>query len=488
MTISPDWYENIVKRRVCVDCIGEAYLAQLADKEGTERKCHYCRKKQQCVTLEWFANHVETAFETHYERTADEPNSLEYAIIKDKESDYDRYREGDTTTDAIVGAALIDDIIANDIQSVLEFRHEDFDCAAAGIECEFSSDAYYEVMIPESHEWDEQWDNFEQDIKTKSRFFSQNGANTLGKIFDQIDQMRTRAGKSLVACAGPGEEVSHLYRARVFQSEKPLLEAMKRPDLELSAPPSWAAAAGRMNARGISAFYGATAEETAIAEVRPPVGSRVALAKFDIIRPLRLLDLAALGEVTEHGSIFDPDYVYRLRRMMFLRTLNNRISKPVMPDDQDLEYLPTQAIADYLATEGQASLDGIMFPSVQTGITGSNVVLFHKASRSRILEIPKATNIDARTCLFGPEGMEPDYYVIEETPRGQEECGTNKNDPLEFPETFGDWEHDLDHDQREETLEIDLESVCVHEVNAVEVRTSKHVVSRHRCKKNDSNF
>ena len=175
------------------------------------------------------------------------------------------------------------------------------------------------------------------------------------------------------------------------------MKAMKRPDLELSAPPAWAAAAGRMNARGISAFYGATAPEIALAEVRPPVGSRVALAKFNIIRPLRVLDLAALGEVMERGSIFDPDYAYRLGRMMFLRTLSNRMARPVMPDDQEMEYLPTQAIADYLSTEGQVPLDGILFPSVQVGGNGSNVVLFHKASRSEVLDIPKGTEIRSRT-------------------------------------------------------------------------------------------
>ena len=46
---------------------------------------------------------------------------------------------------------------------------------------------------------------------------------------------------------------------------------------------------GRMNAAGISVFYGATDDETAIAGVRPPVGSWVATATFEVIRPLRLL-------------------------------------------------------------------------------------------------------------------------------------------------------------------------------------------------------
>lgn len=39
-----------------------------------------------------------------------------------------------------------------------------------------------------------------------------------------------------------------------------------------------------MNARGVSVFYGANDPTAAIAEVRPPVGSQVAVAQFEIIR------------------------------------------------------------------------------------------------------------------------------------------------------------------------------------------------------------
>ena len=58
-----------------------------------------------------------------------------------------------------------------------------------------------------------------------------------------------------------------------------------------------AAAAGRMNARGISVFYGANDPLVALSEVRPPVGARVAIARFEIIRPIKLLDLTARARV-----------------------------------------------------------------------------------------------------------------------------------------------------------------------------------------------
>jgi RES domain len=44
------------------------------------------------------------------------------------------------------------------------------------------------------------------------------------------------------------------------------------------------------------------------------------------------------------------------------------------------DYLPTQAIAEYLATKVKPSFDGIIFKSPQTGGEGRNVVLFNHSS------------------------------------------------------------------------------------------------------------
>ena len=66
---------------------------------------------------------------------------------------------------------------------------------------------------------------------------------------------------------------------------------------------------------------------------------------------------------------------------MFLRFLSQNMTRPVMPDEEALEYLPTQAVADFLATQQKPAIDGIVFPSVQAGGDDLNVVLFHKAAR-----------------------------------------------------------------------------------------------------------
>src|SRR5215471_6024456 len=118
------------------------------------------------------------------------------------------------------------------------------------------------------------WPGLENSLGTEARFFSRAAANYLTSIFEGVDGLETRGGRPLVVEAGPGADFHTLYRARVFQSDRKLESALGRPDIHLGAPPSLPATAGYMNARSVSVFYGANNQNAAIAEVRPPVGSR----------------------------------------------------------------------------------------------------------------------------------------------------------------------------------------------------------------------
>ena len=171
-----------------------------------------------------------------------------------------------------------------------------------------------------------------------------------------------------------------------------------------------------MNAKGISVFYGATDPEVAIAEVRPPVGTRVVVAEFEILRPLRVLDLRNLGGASAEGSIFDEAFVDLCHKAAFLQTLSDILCASVVPDHEDLEYLPTQAIADFLATERKPALDGIAYPSTQIDGSGYNVVLFHKAARVEELVITEGARLKAFTRIPDEEGWCPEYNVVEDVP------------------------------------------------------------------------
>ena len=295
--------------------------------------------------------------------------------------------------------------------------------------------------------------------------------------------MQTHDGRSLVVEAGPVTNYSSIFRARCFQSNNKLIQALSKPDLHLGPPPSEFADAGRMNAHGISVFYGATSPEVAIAEVRPPVGSQVAVARFDVTEPLRLLDLTALKDATTNGgSIFDPEFLPHLERTAFLRNLSYQLTKPVMPDDEKLEYLSTQVIADFLASENEPTVDGIVFPSIQSGKKGLNIVIFHNSSCVEKIEHPEGTEFSASTGTVTDEGWDTRYSVRIRTPIQEEKLETEQ---YGFLSPILLWDDATVFDARTSKLEINQDSIKVHHVGAVTYSTSEFPVNYSIEKKTD---
>jgi len=483
--------ENLVKlnsRKLCFNCVGESFLCDEIRNQGRRGTCSYCGKSAKCYSIEKMAERIELVFEQHYVRTSDQPSALQCSMLADKESNYDWERDGEPVVDAIMNAADIPQEAASDIQRILGNKHFDFDNTVTGEESEFSSDAYYEESDTDDARLQDEWREFERSLKTEARFFSRAASQLLESVFKGIDTMQTRDGRSLIIAAGPGTAFSSVFRARSFQSHDSLEIAIARPDNHIGSPPSEQAIAGRMNAHGISVFYGANKSMVALAEVRPPVGSKVVVGRFEIIRPIHLLDLTALNDITTLGSIFDPTFIDRLERTMFLRTLSRRITVPVMPNNETFEYLATQAIADFLATENTPPLDGIIFPSVQTAGESLNVVLFHKAARVEEIELPEGTKLSANLGYMTEDGWEGDYSVFEEVEPKKEDLSTTQ--PVGFGHLV-DFAYDSvqrDLDTRPPTLKVDLESVRVHIVEAVNFKTIESPVRRHRWEKRESEF
>jgi len=475
-------------KRICRTCIGEAYLSAEVTASGEEGECDYCGDTAPLISIDDLAERVEEAFADHYTRTATDPDSWQERLMADRESNYCWEREGSLVHEAIQEAAGLDEAPAADVLEILEEKHALYpEKDNLGEESEFSSDAQYERRHPDSLGLHMGWHEFEQSLKTRARFFSSAGEELLARVFAGIDRIRTQEGRPLVVSAGPATPLDHLYRARVFQSDGELEVALSRPDSHLGSPPPRAARAGRMNAQGISVFYGAKREDVAIAEVRPPVGSRVVVARFEIARPLRLLDLTATNEAHEDGSIFDPSFKERLARAAFLRSLGARMVRPVMPDDEAIDYLPTQAVADYLATANEPRLDGIVFPSAQVE-DGSNVVLFNHAARGEELAFPKGTKIKASTGNNSEDGWEADYYVREIIPPPENQQAACMEDGVLSGFLNYTPPPDDDGDYRDAALRILPDTVKVHHVNWVRVDTTSFDVVRHRSEMRDSKY
>lgn len=470
--------DDIKARRICIDCIGESYLSAKVEQADEKDTCHYCEAEDTpTIAIEELAGDVAGAFERHFQRTPMEPDGFEYSMMKEGLLDWERH--GDPVTQVIAEAALIDDDAAEDVRRVLEYENEDMERDQMGEEGPFDEDAHYQEADINDAEFRAAWKHFEQELTTETRFFNKAAEAVLAMVFQDIAVAKNKIGQTIIRTCGPGTGLTALYRARVFTSDGKLEDAIKSPDREVGAPPTWAAAAGRMNARGISVFYGATEETIALAEVRPPVGSRVAVGRFEIIRSVRLLDVAALQSLIVEGSVFNPQYARQLERARFLKRLGARITMPVMPDDEAMSHLVTQAMADYLVGRTDLNLDGILYPSVQADEVGHNVVLFHRSARCEAIEVPAGTDVKASLYHHSEDGPEADYWVWEAVPVQLAEKPKDRDGFPDFELLLNPREVGA-MDLRSVTLRVDTAALKVHHIRAVTFKTDVHDVKRHR--------
>lgn len=462
------------KRPVCDDCIGEEYLADLITRTGVQAGCYYCSNDGQTITIEQLSEHVERALDQHYVRTASEPEGYEYYLQRET-GNWDR--SGEPVTDVITQVLDADEAIAEDVREVLDEKTSDWDSLTCGEEQPFSDETHYAETTSVDHAYiSEAYQQFETMVIEQARYFSPENRRFLGSLFGQLEGLRTHDGRPVLVGAGPGLPIASFFRARVFQDDTPLKRALAAPDQELGPPPPRLGRAGRLNAAGVSLFYGADTAEVALAEVRPPVGSRVLMARFELLRPVRLLDIDALKSLLVEGSLFDPEHLGRLKHAAFLKSFSRRFTQPVMPDHEAFEYIPTQAVADYLANELDPVLDGILYASPQSALAGKNVALFHRSSRVERRITPEGMTT---TVWFGhqtEDDYEIDYTVFEEVPAPVAPAPAPPP-MVRLPNFMWD-DPPTDPDARAPALRIALDSIEVRHIEAVTLCGEPHKVSR----------
>lgn len=154
--------------------------------------------------------------------------------------------------------------------------------------------------------------------------------------------------------------------------------------------------------------------------------------------------------------------------------LPDRGSRPVMPNDEEYQYLPTQAVAEYLAEKADPRLDGLIFPSSQQGGVGKNVVLFRHASAVGKETIPYDVELSTMDWPFeGDEDL--DITVWQKKKR---EAATKAEKPrlLFFEDTWPDLLPGIDEPT---TLRLAVDEIEVRYIRAVEYKTRARRVTRY---------
>lgn len=176
---------------------------------------------------------------------------------------------------------------------------------------------------------------------------------------------------------------SEFWRAQVGSDERPAFpdnEKVRYEPIPFSPermkPLQGQASEGRVNPQGIPCLYLATDKETAMAEVRPWLRSRISVGQFKTARPLDLIDCSKHPSGAYAHYVGEPDE----ETTAVWASIDSAFSRPVARSDKSLDYVPTQILAALFKNNG---FDGVLYKSALTD--GSNLALF---------DIDAATMID----------------------------------------------------------------------------------------------
>lgn len=365
--------EMLLMESVCANCFSDDDLKQWIRECGGRRGCDFCcGYTAPTAPLSDLCEHIEALLAQHYGKAADH---LPYISA---EGGY----QGETwsTYELVFEECCVD-------------LPKDFnDSLRSAISLTLTDDIWCArnwMSLDEDDAMRFAWDRFCNHIKHERRFFFQNlDAEDLSyDAYSPMDLLTAIARlvevEDLIQTAVPG---LLLYRARPgFKGRSPTAK-------DFGPPPRNVCQTNRMNPAGVPMFYAALDRRTAVYEVKELV-SRVGC--FELIRPLRLLDLSILPAIP---GIFSEEPYRRRLLLSFLHYFTNEIMQPVARDDRvHTEYVPSQVVTeffrDYPFESGR--LDGIMYGSVAAPKQGKrNVVLFldnlepERSTYSPRVEIP----------------------------------------------------------------------------------------------------
>ncbi|TDL44668.1 HEPN-associated N-terminal domain-containing protein [Kocuria rosea] len=319
-----------VAKSVCDDCLTEPVLAAAVQGAVDAYACDYCDRRSEesiAAPVDVVLDAIVRGLRVEY----GDPND-EGALWVSKDGGYQvpTYDTGDLLWD--FGVTENDDL------------HADLSSAIGRTWCQRGP---YRPTDHEALSWG--WERFREHVTRRARYTfllrtpGSEEQRDWGEIPPEdmpqaLAQTIQSGGLTRVIPAG-----TRWVRVRPHEStESP------RSAKELGSSPSKWAKTNRMSAAGISAFYGASTQAGALAEVAgyAEPGAYATVGTWKTTRPMLVVDLVELPVIP---SLFDPERRHLRQALSFLHGFAADVARPARPDDyQNLDYVPTQVIAEYL--------------------------------------------------------------------------------------------------------------------------------------------
>lgn len=212
--------------------------------------------------------------------------------------------------------------------------------------------------------WKYYW-NFARAVKGKNRYFRDKDTEHFLKLL-----LSTSKNRKLDL---PKDR--YLWRAQLGHDLQPMYQDDEYiDDIPAPFPPNrmkpliHEAAEGRANPKGIPYLYLATTKETAMAEVRPWLGSLISVGQFKTEKDIVLINCSVNHK---RSIIYLEEPEAEKKEQAVWADIDRAFSKPISVNDKVADYVPTQIIAEFFKNE---NIDGIFYKSMLGD--GYNIALF----------------------------------------------------------------------------------------------------------------
>jgi len=382
------------KKMICIDCVRPDTLRKLIFDNGEMNNCQYCGKRGVAAELKFLFDYI---LDRAVENTATEDDLSQY-------EDWMAYEGGsDDIPIACLDVVLAEWLDLGDepyFDDLYRYAPNEIKLNAKGFDRHYFDD-HGQL---ERNCYEDKWENFITDIRHSHRFFNPNAKGFLDSIFAFLSCDADELKPECLRVIRRGEL---LYRARSAATYEDIKKIIADPASQLGPPPKDRSSSQRMTPNGISALYCALDRDTCLSEIRSIMGDNVVSVAMTPVTQLTLLDLTNLDRVEPPKLTFlDKGYLDALHLKNFVSSLVKKMSKPKGRSD-DLNYLSTQVVFEYLRLRFSSQVNGLVFPSVQTGETGTNVVLFPEFSIVSTRSYQKQNDYEIAMRAFESETEEP---------------------------------------------------------------------------------
>lgn len=317
-------------KKCCSNCFTSSYLEYIIASFNEQGTCDFCGSKNTFVVLpELLYDKFHALFDC-YEADDTQPSKFVESIKKD----------------------FSFNLFSNNLDDILQSNLLEAISADSGRDYEDLFKKNVRLRIETLNGINLSWTKFKDEIKNENRFHISNvlDLTTLAKHFESEDLQRII----------PTGYV--LYRGRICDNNGIKRTLMGNPPQKLARP-------GRANPFGISYLYVSDKAETTIYETRASLLDYISIGKFRVLEDLKIMNLRS----KESLDFFKWIEAEEIEMFMFINQLQDELAKPYKNSDQELDYIPTQYICEFIKSLGY---DGVEYRSALFR-EGYNIAVFH---------------------------------------------------------------------------------------------------------------